>query len=262
MGANGWVGLATISGGRGEAERVGSVQVTDGFFPTLRVRPQFGRLIPAEDDRPGAARVAVISDGFWRRRFGADRVDRRPVDYLQRHAGHGDRRAAAGLIVIIEINRRTRRRRLHAIPLGYRAAPTAAATSFAASARLKDGVSLDAGPRRADTIAARLEQQYPVEQHQPGRARRSLLDSMVGESRPVVMLLAGAVIVVLLVACANVANLLLARGTGRLRELALRAAIGADRGRLVRQMLTESVALSLHRRRRRAGCGASSRHER
>src|SRR5688500_12001679 len=72
MGANGWVGLATISGGRGEAERAGWVQVTEGFFPTLRIQPAVGRGISADDDRPGAARVALISDGFWRRRFGAD----------------------------------------------------------------------------------------------------------------------------------------------------------------------------------------------
>ena len=72
MGANGWVGLATISGGTGEAERVGSVQVTDGFFPTLDVRPALGRAIQADDDRPGAPRVVLISDGFWRRRFAAD----------------------------------------------------------------------------------------------------------------------------------------------------------------------------------------------
>src|SRR5688500_5241107 len=71
MGANGWVGLATISG-RGEAERAGWVQVTEGFFPTLRVQPAVGRAISADDDRPGATRVALISDGFWRRRFGAD----------------------------------------------------------------------------------------------------------------------------------------------------------------------------------------------
>ena len=111
--------------------------------------------------------------------------------------------------------------------------------------RLKDGVTLEQGRAEMDTIAARLEQQYPVSNINQGVRVDPLLDSMVGGSRPVVMLLAGAVIVVLLVACANVANLLLARGTGRLRELALRAAIGADRGRLVRQMLTESAALSL-----------------
>ena len=72
MGVNGFVGLATVSGGRGEAERVGSVQVTSGLFRTLRVQPAIGRTISDEDDRPGAARVALLSDGFWRRRFGAD----------------------------------------------------------------------------------------------------------------------------------------------------------------------------------------------
>ena len=111
-------------------------------------------------------------------------------------------------------------------------------------ARLKDDVGLDQGRAELESIAARLEQQYPSENTDQGVRADYLLQQMVGESKPVVMLLAGAVIVVLLVACANVANLLLARGTGRLRELALRAAIGADRGRLVRQMLTESMALS------------------
>jgi putative ABC transport system permease protein len=112
-------------------------------------------------------------------------------------------------------------------------------------ARLKDGVSVEQARAEIETIATRLEQQFPTSNIDQGVKLDPLLESMVSESRPVILLLSAAVIVVLLVACANVANLLLAHGTGRLRELALRAAIGADRKQLVRQMLTESTALSL-----------------
>jgi putative ABC transport system permease protein len=243
MGANGWVGLATIGGGVGEAERVGSVQVTDGFFDTLQVRPQLGRLFVAADDRPGAARVVVLSDGLWRQRFGGDpsiigravTINAMPftvIGILPADFRH------------IEINPD----RPADVFSTYRFDPANANRGghfIRAIGRLKDGVSLEQARAELDTIAARLEQQYPVSNVNQGVRAVPLLESMVGESRPVVLLLAGAVIVVLLVACANVANLLLARGTGRLREFALRAAIGADRGRLVRQMLTESVALSL-----------------
>ncbi len=243
MGANGFVGLATIGGGVGEADRVGSVQVTDGFFDTLRVRPQLGRLFLPEDDRPGAARVVVLSDGLWRRRFGADPAivgraitfNAMPVTVvgvLPRDFRH------------VEINPD----RPAEVFSTYRFDPANANRGghfIRAVARLKDDVSLEQARAEMDAIAARLEQQYPVSNINQGVRVDPLLDSMVGGSRPVVLLLAGAVVVVLLVACANVANLLLARGTGRLRELALRAAIGADRGRLIRQMLTESAALSL-----------------
>lgn len=243
MGANGFVGLATIGGGSGEAERVGSVQVTEGFFDTLRIRPQLGRLFLPEDDRPGAARVVVLSDGMWRRRFGSDpsivgrsiTLNAMPV-------------TVAGVLPPdfrhIEINPD----RPAEVFSTFRFDPANANRGghfIRGIARLKDGATLEQARAELSTIAARLEQQYPVSNINQEVRVDPLLDSMVGGSRPVVLLLAGAVIVVLLVACANVANLLLARGTGRLRELALRAAIGADRGRLIRQMLTESVALSL-----------------
>jgi putative ABC transport system permease protein len=243
MGANGFVGLATIGGGTGEAERVGSVSVTDGFFDTLRVRPQLGRLFLPDDDRPGAARVVVLSDGLWRRRFGADTsIVGRSVTLNAMPV------TVAGVLPAdfrhIEINPD----RPADVFSTFRFDPANANRGghfIRGIARLKDGATLEQSRAELNTIAARLEQQYPISNIDQEVRVSPLLDSMVGSSRPVILLLAGAVIVVLLVACANVANLLLARGTGRLRELALRAAIGADRGRLIRQMLTESVALSL-----------------
>jgi putative ABC transport system permease protein len=243
MGANGWVGLATITGGRGEAERAGWVQVTEGFFPTLRIQPALGRAISAEDDRPGATRVAVISDGFWRRRYGAD-----PSIVGQSISFNAVPVTVIGVLPATYRHLEINPERAADIFTPFRwdtAQPNRGGHFIRGVARLKEGIGLEQGRAELESIAARLEQQYPTDNTDQSVRVDYLLDSMVGESKPVVMLLAGAVIVVLLVACANVANLLLARGTGRLRELALRSAIGADRGRLVRQMLTESVALSM-----------------
>ena len=244
MGANGWVGLATVAGGRGDAERVGSVQVTEGFFPTLQVQPALGRGILPDDDRADAPRVVLLSDGFWRRRFGADPsivgqsllVNAMPVTVigvLPANFRHLEINPERGADIFS--------------PFRWDAATQAnrGGHFIRGVARLKDGTRLEQGRAELESIAARLEQQHPTDNTDQGIRADLLLDAMVGETRPVILLLAGAVVVVLLVACANVANLLLARGTGRLRELALRAAIGADRGRLVRQMLTESMALSL-----------------
>ncbi|HET9704567.1 MAG TPA: ABC transporter permease [Vicinamibacterales bacterium] len=243
MGAHGWVGLATISGGRGEAERVGWVQVTDGFFPTLRVQPALGRAITAEDDRVGAARVALLSDGFWRRRFGAD-----PSIVGQSIIFNAMPVTVIGVLPPSYRHLEINPERAADIFTPFRwdtAQPNRGGHFIRGVARLNDGVALQQGRAELDAIAAQLEQQYPSDNTDQGVQVDPLLEAMVGEARPVVMLLAAAVGIVLLVACANVANLLLARGTGRLRELAVRSAIGADRGRLVRQMLTESVALGL-----------------
>ena len=243
MGANGFVGLFTITGGAGEAERVGGVNVTLGFFPTLGIQPALGRLFTAEEDRSGGPNTAILSDGFWRRRYGADPtivgrtitlnaspftvVGVLPASY--RHLEINPERPAE-IFTLFQFDPAQANRGGHFIR---------------GVGRLKETASLEQAKAELDAIAARLEQQYPADNTAQGVVVKPLLESMVSESRPALLLLSGAVGFVLLVACANVANLLLARGTGRLRELALRAAIGADRSRLIRQMLTESVALSL-----------------
>jgi putative ABC transport system permease protein len=243
MGANGYVGLATVSGGQDEADRVGWVQVTEGFFATLQVQPALGRTIQPQDDRPGAQRVVLISDGFWRRRFAADpAVIGRSITFNAQPV------TVIGVLPPdfrhIEIN--PERPADLFTPFRWDTAQTNRGGRFIRGlARLKEGIALDQGRAELEAIAAQLEQQFPTDNTDQTVLAERLLDAMVGDSRRVVLLLAAAVIVVLLVACANVANLLLARGTGRLKELALRSAIGADRTRLIRQMLTESLALSM-----------------
>ena len=246
MGANGFVGLATISGGRGEAGacrlRPGDVRILLHAAGAAGARPLDSRRTTID---PAPRASSLLSHGFWRRRFGGDPSIVGRVDHVERGAGHGDRRAA-GELPPPRDQSRAAAPTLHAVPLRSRRNPTAAAISFAASARLKDGVTVEQARAEIEAIAARLEQQYPTDNTDQGVRLTPLLDSMVSESRPVLLLLARRRRSSCCWWRARTWRTCCSRAApAGLRELALRAAIGADRGRLVRQMLTESAALSL-----------------
>jgi len=237
----------------GEAERIAAARVSASLFHVLRVAPLLGRTFTEGEDRPGTE-VVVISHGLWQRRFGGspsalgatlllDRVPRAVVGIMP--AGfqfplrgpriNGD---PAEVWVPIAVTDAQRARR-------------GGEYNYTAIGRLRPGVTPEAAAAEATSIAPRIQQTYPPQLLQfLNGSNLALLafplrDLVVGQTRAPLLLLMAAVALVLLVACANVANLLLARGTARQRELALRAALGADRGRLLRQSAAESLALAL-----------------
>ncbi len=242
MGAHGYVGSATISGREGDAERVGMVRVTHGFFSTLGVQPALGRLISAEDDRPGAPKVALISDGYWRRRFagaagvvGAElRVNAEPHTVVgvlppgYRHLEEDPDRSADVFA-----------------PYGFETVDVDRGGHFIRGVgRLAPGATLASARAELVAIAARLEQQFPASNYRQSVQLSPLHESVVAGARRSLIVLAVAVGAVLLIACANLANLLLAAGVARQREFAVRTALGAGRRRLVGQVLAESLVLS------------------
>jgi putative ABC transport system permease protein len=226
--------------GLGEPERIFANRVTAGLLPSLGVSPLIGRTFTAEEDRQGNETVAVISHRFWQKHFNAD------TNAINRSINLDGRSYS-----IIGVMPESFYFPSPEVELWTPAAFTARDAQnigghyISAVARLKQGVTIEQASAEMKAIAGRLEQQYPQYNKGISAVVIPLHNYTVREVRPVLMLMLGAVGFVLLIVAANVANLQLARATSRHKEMAIRAALGASRNRVIRQLLTESIILSL-----------------
>lgn len=231
--------------GTGEAERLSAQFVTADFFSVLVVKPALGRTFSPGEDEPGAAPVVLISADLWQRKFGS------APDALGKGITLDDRSyTIVGVIPAgfhLQVNIFSNADVY--VPIGQWDNPAlqnrGAALALHGIGRLKPGVSIEQAQADLDRVMRDLAAAYPATNKGNGARILPLKESMIGHVGPILWMLLGAVGFVLLIACVNVNNLLLARSTGRTREFAIRAALGAGRWRLLRQSLTESTLLAL-----------------
>ncbi len=227
--------------GDGDPERLLAGRVSAGVFKMFGVQPILGRAFLAEEDQPGREKVALIGEGLWQRRFGADRNLLGQTLKLS-----GENFTVIGVIPE-EFRLPDQKRREVWTPLALTESERGLhqARYLEAVARLKPEVSVTAAQAEMTAIAGRLAQAHPAANEGWSIRVASVIDFTVGDARQTLWVLFGAVGFVLLIACANVTNLLLARAGSRQKEIAIRAAVGAGRLRIIRQLATESILLAL-----------------